>query len=382
MPERTSRVAWSRRNCMQLLACGTSAVALTKAAAAAPAAGQVKRISFAQCQRLTPLEMAKSSSLAVANYQYLIDQAKQVGDAKLRRLIGDMLANPAPSILELYPTDAEKEKTRQQLIGANLLNPEITAAQIFPPAVSPKQAPQPFLGTPGSGFGSHHSYPGGLGLHVALNVRTSLSMLDAYASTNGFRLNHDIVLAAQLLHDIQKPWIFQWKADGSPLTEYKIGGTGVHHIMAIADCIHRGLSPELVVALASAHDNPGAEEDKIVAYIKSGAIIAGKDPVAYGLLAPSGKNIVTPRRMEGFVVFLGDHEWVVSVPAEKWALAELQDIAAQDYGLGAADMNSPKFHALRNYVFAHTSITGLHEQFVAGGRERVRATVNALIAKS
>lgn len=381
----TPSTRFSRRDSLRLAAGVTTFAAMMQTAPTAQAAAQGtavpagKRLTFAQVQALSPLEMASRSPLTRAAYDFLLQSGRSIGDAKIRTPVLEALAKPIPTILQLYPTDAAKEKVRQALLDAKLLTPETTIAQMFPPG-SPTAAPQPFLGTVGSGFGSHHAYPGGLGTHVALNVRTSLGLLDAYATTNAMHLNRDVVLAADLLHDIHKPWIFQWLPDGSPMVEYKIAGTGVHHIMSIAETIHRGLPAEVVVALASAHDNPGAEEAKIVAYLKAGAMIAGVDPVKAGYLAPSGDAIVLPRRIEGFAVFLGDHEWVVSVPAAGWAANELQEVAARDYGLSADDMKGAKFNALRNYVFAHTTIIGLHQRFVSGGKEAVRAAVNALVA--
>jgi hypothetical protein len=368
---------------MRLFAGGASVAALAQmpsAALAAPAAAASKRLTLAQCQQLSPLDMAKSSRLAVAAYQFLQKSAREIENTKLRQMVTSSLQNPAPTILERYRSDADKQKVRQQLIDAKLLAPEITISQLFPPASGPAQAPQPFLGTPGSGYGSHHAYPGGLGMHVALNVRSSLGLYAGYSETNGFKLSRDVILAAQLLHDIHKPWIFQWQADGSPLTEYHVAGTGDHHILSIAESIHRGVPAEVIVALASAHDNPGAEEEKTVGYIKAAAIIAGRDPVEAGLLATSGNTVVVPRRIEGFVVFLGDHEWVVSVPAAEWAVSQLQEIAVRDYGMTDADMKTAKFNALRNYVFSQISIIGLHERQVVGGKDAVRAAVNALVA--
>ena len=31
----------------------------------------------------------------------------------------------------------------------------------------------------------------------------------------GLKLDRDVVLASQLLHDLHKPWVFQWQADGT-----------------------------------------------------------------------------------------------------------------------------------------------------------------------
>ena len=37
-----------------------------------------------------------------------------------------------------------------------------------------------------------------------------------------------------------------------------------------------------------------------------------------GLLEKDGKTLPMPRRIEGFVTHLADHDWVISVPAAQW----------------------------------------------------------------
>ncbi|MDR3439573.1 hypothetical protein [Telmatospirillum sp.] len=376
---------WSRRDYLRLFACGASAAALSQFPSAVQAAtlpAEQGRLTLAQCQQLSPLDMAKSSQTAVAAYQFLQKSAEEIENPGLRQAVSQILQNPVPTVLARYRSDADKERVRQQLIDAHLLGVDVGIHQLFPPAKGADQTPQPFLSAPGSGYTSHHAYPGGLSVHVALNVRSSLGLYAGYGGTFGLKLSRDVVLASQLLHDLHKPWVFQWKEDGGLLPEYTVAGTGDHHILSLAESIYRGLPAEVIVAQASAHDHPGspADEAKTVGYLKAGAMIAGKDPIEIGLLGPDGNTVVLPRRIEGFITHIGDHDWIIAGPANTWSTPLLEEIAMQDYAMTKADIGTAKFNAFRNYVFSQTTMIGLHQLHCAAGKEGVRATVNALVA--
>ena len=60
-------------------------------------------------------------------------------------------------------------------------------------------------------------------------VMVSMSIYDGYKNVYGFALDRDAVIASQLLHDLHKPWVFQWQASGESRTEQKLAGTGEHH---------------------------------------------------------------------------------------------------------------------------------------------------------
>ncbi|MTJ81694.1 MAG: metal-dependent phosphohydrolase [Telmatospirillum sp.] len=372
---------WSRRDCFRLLACGASAAALSQIPGLSRAAEGPGRLTLAQCQAMGPVEMAKSSRIVTEAYDFIQSAAGGIASPELRRTVLDVLRSPAPSILNRFRSDADKEEIRRQLVARKLLAGDVTIAQLFPPARDPSTPPQPFLSAPGSAYNGHHAYPGGLCVHTAFNTRNSLGLAAGYRDTIGIELDHDVILASQLLHDQHKPWVFQWTADGSLLTEYTVAGTGAHHILGVAESIHRGLPADVVVAQASAHDHPGspADEAKTVGYLKAAAIIAGQDPVAAGYLGPDGATVPLPRHIEGFLTHLGDHDWVIAGAATGWCVALLQEIARQDYGLSEKEMGSARFNALRNYVFSQRSIMGLHELHVTKGREAVRAAVHDLV---
>jgi len=196
------------------------------------------------------------------------------------------------------------------------------------------------------------------------------------------QLDRDVIVAGQLLHDLHKPWVFQWKEDNSSLPEFQIAGTGAHHILGIAESIYRDLPAKVIVAQASAHDNAGTPDDeaKLVKYIKAAAVIAGKDPIEKGLLAAKGDTLKLPRAIEPFVVYLGDHDWIVSVPAAKWTIPVIENIAKEDYGI--SDSKSKAFYSFRNYIFSQVSMIGIQNIHASQGEKAVREVIHRLIAVS
>ncbi len=375
----------SRRAFLRLSACASGAAALTQVPGLAfgAAAGDISdgRISMEECLSLTAREMAERSAVVQASYEFLLAAADEITDKGLSAVVKELLTNPAPTFMAAYQTRAAQEELRLKLVDAGLLKAAVTAEQLLPPLVNPGQAPQSFASASGSIYDSHHAYPGGLVIHTALNVRSSLGLCRGYYDTYGVPLDRDIILAAQLLHDIHKPWVYQWQEDGSSLPEYQIAGTGAHHVLSLAEAIFRDLPAETVIAQASAHDNAGspADEVRLVAYIKAASIIAGKDPVAAGLLAAGGSMVATPRRIEPFITYLGDHDWVFSVPAAKWTIGLLEVLAVADYGMKAADLKNGRFNSFRNYVFSQATMIGLYQTYVVGGPEGLRTAVRSLI---
>ncbi|HTP50297.1 MAG TPA: hypothetical protein VMK42_06345 [Anaeromyxobacteraceae bacterium] len=211
------------------------------------------------------------------------------------------MANPKTCIrhrANLSPSD--KQAIVQELLDQGLLNPALAASQpggllagVFPPVdndgTSCPTLPQPFESAPGSGNGSHHSFPGGLAVHESFNEHSDQSFAENYRRNyrpalidddpsaddlipNGPALDPDIIIAAPLWHDWSKPIVFQWNADGTEFIELNIGGagkaldgfggsagdsqTGGHHILALAESMARGFSPAMVDTQACAHSNP------------------------------------------------------------------------------------------------------------------------------
>jgi hypothetical protein len=341
-----------------------------------------KSIKFSVCLQMTPLEMAKNSAMVQSSYTFLLKTANSISDLKLRNMVLDCLKNPAPTVMELYPSAAQKEVLKQKLVSAGYIKPETTCSQLLPPCSNPKVAPQPFFGAPGSVYMGHHSYPGGLAIHTTVNTKVVIGLFNAYADVFRFPMDKDVIIASELLHDIAKPWVFQWQDDYSSLPELTIAGTGAHHILGIAELIYRGLPANVIVAMACAHTPPDTADDEkqLVDYIKAASIIAGKDPVQLGLLAPNGQTVPLPRAQEGYITHLGDHDFVLTGPAAQAMIAELGNIAKEKYQMSEADLKTKRFNAFRNYIFSQVSAEYLDHVFVKEGKAGLTKVVQAMIS--
>lgn len=291
------------------------------------------------------IAIARKSALVQSAYRFVVSQTEGLGNSNLRVQTFDALANPATCIqhrAKLEPTD--KQAIVSELLAQGLLNPADNATfpgglltGVFPPVLEdpsdcPK-LPQRFWSAPGSAFGGHHSYPGGLPVHESNNDTADLNLEAEYGNLYGstdqrglavvdaasirhphpdtpdsdaLKLNHDLILGAPLWHDWAKSIVFQWNADGSEFLELNIGGsgagldnngatgdsrTGGHHILSIAEAMKRGFSPAFVITQASAHSTPtNGNEFKVVNWIRAAAIVARLDPIAKHYLIKDSKG--------------------------------------------------------------------------------------------
>ena len=337
-----------------------------------------KAISLEQCMSMSPIDMAKQSPMVENGWVYLNEQIVSLEDEGIVALVSQIYSNARPML------DDRLEPAARRTVWKELQAQGYTAQayEDFLPAVWPGvEDKNPFVSAPGSGYGSHHAYPGGLVTHTATNAMITDSIVKTYKDVYGYNVNRDIALAAQLLHDLHKPWVFQWLADGSSRTEQPLAGAGQHHVLTGAELIVRKAPAELVIATLCAHTHPGTREDEaqIVGWIKAAAIIAGVDPVKYGLLDKSGETLPQPRRQEGFLCHLGDHDFVLSVPAVQWTLPVMSEIARQDYKLSDADLKGKPFNSLRNRVYSQASAMRVHNVYAHEGREGVRKLMLALV---
>ena len=316
---------------------------------------------------MSAIDMAKESRVVQAAAASLNESAKRLRDAKLRALVLDVMANPVPTIAE----GLDEARALEMLRAEGLIDAKRTT--LLPPLKQRNQAPQPYWSAPGSGYASHHAYPGGLVTHCALNVASAEKLVASYSEVFDLELDADAAVGGELLHDLHKPWVFGWLEDGTCRKEETLARTGEHHILSIAESMKRGASPAVVVAQACAHENPGtnAGEALVVGFIKAAAILAGIDPVKTGHLAPDGKTLPLPRRMEGFVVHLADHDFVVAGPACQWSAAALRTLFKEKYGVTReADLNK-----LRNYVLSNLTAMRLYGTLSAQGNDAFAAEV-------
>ncbi len=367
-----------RRDIMKL---GAAAAAAMVAQGLVPKVSQAaySTVTLEECVAMSPVEMAKRSGPVMASWKSLQAAAASIWNPSIRTTVQAILENPAPTIMKKLDAAAKKE-VYAKLTAEGLLK-DVSEADFLPPCANAATSVQPFVSAPGSGYQSHHAYPGGVVTHTDLNVKMSQALYEGYRDVYDYLLDRDVVLAAQLLHDLHKPWVFAWLPDGSSRTELPLAGTGEHHSLSVAESIERGLPAEVCVAQACAHNHPGfpADEAGPVNWIKAACVLVGKDPVKAGLLAADGKTLPLPRRMEGFTCHLGDHDWVLTVPAVKWTLPLLQEIATTRYKLSEGDLKGKPFNALRNYVFAQTTAMGLYQLYSTRGKDALTEAVTSIV---
>jgi len=339
----------------------------------------VRQSNLSECTDMTPQNMAEQSKLVVDSHAYVMSVVDSIKDPAIRKGVKDILSDPAPTILGGLADPAARKAAFDRLSALGYV--EKTSVEGFLPPGESGKAPQPFQSAPGSGYSSHHAYPGGVVTHTAANLMISQSIFEAYQKTYGYDLDRDVVIASQALHDLHKPWVFQWETDGASRAEQTLAGTGQHHVLSVAESINRGLPAAVVVAQACAHNHPGSDADEkdVVSWIKAACAILDKDPVAAGLLAEGGQTLPMPRRMEGFVCHLGDHDWVLTVPAAKWMIPVLGKMAVENYGMTEADLKGAKFNALRNYVFSQGTIMALYEIYASKGEDALKKTVFEIV---
>ena len=370
----------SRRKFLQMTAGAAIGAAMLNMPGMSFAAGaKVKAASYNNLPDAVTL--AANSELVQLSYQKIKDAVKTIQDPSLARMTMDIVNNPVPTFMNNYQLPGSKRTVYNKLVAAGLLDSSKTSLENFMPPYN-GSLPQPFYSAPGSGYASHHAYPGGLATHTAANLQISEGIYNTYTGLFNSDISHDIVIAAQALHDLAKPLVFQWNKDQSSLTEYQIAGTGAHHIFSIAEVIYRGFPVEEIVAQSCAHTIPsGKDEQVVVGYLKAAAIIAGKDAEKLGLVTSKG-TIPTPHKQEGYIVSLGDHDFVLSGPACQKSVAILKQIAAKDYGMTKAELEGEHFNRFRNYIGAQYSMMYIDSlASTKNGMERIRQAVKNVIVK-
>ena len=370
----------SRRKFLQLTAGAAIGAAMLNVPGMTFAAGaKVKAANYNKLPDAVPL--AKDAELVQLSYKKIQDAVSSIKDSTLRRMTAEIINNPNPAFMENYQLPGSKHALYNKLAAAGLLDTsKISAEQLLPPYSG--KLPQPFYSAPGSGYASHHAYPGGLATHTAANLCISEGIYNTYKDIFNSDISRDIIISAQALHDLAKPLVFQWQKDQASLPEYTIAATGAHHILSIAEVIYRGFPVEEIVAQACAHTIPTGKDEQVVAgYLKAAAIIAGKDAVKLGLVN-SDNTIPTPHKQEGYIVSLGDHDFVLSSPACQKSVAILKQIAAKDYGMTKAELEGEHFNRFRNYIGAQYSMMYIDSlASTKNGMERIRQAVKNVIVK-
>ncbi len=356
--------AMSRRTFLKLAA-GTAAGALLfkmpfgASAKEATSAMEIRPIALSDLPKAAEAS-AKAAPLVKSSYDDILKIVETIKDGSLKKQVLSMIQNPFPTFMENYTNQSAIDRLYGKLLDQKLVDPsKISAETLLPPV--PKRL-QPFMTAPGSGYMSHHSYPGGLSTHVDSNLHITVGLCETYKDVFHYDVDYDIAVAGQALHDIEKPFVFQWQEDGSSRKEYTLAGQGAHHVLSIAESMYRGLPAEEIVAQACAHAAPTSkgEEEQVVSWIRAAGLITGKDPIRMGLLTSDGEGLPAPHKQEGYLVHLGDHDWVLSVPAAQKSIAILKAVAQKEYGFTEAEANGAKFNAFRNYIGSQVSFLYLN----------------------
>ncbi len=370
----------SRRKFLQLTAgAAVGAAMLNMPGMSFAAVAKVKAANYNNLPDAVPL--AKDSELVQLSYNEIKDAVAGIKDSSLRSMTMDIINNPMPTFMSNYQLPGSKRALYNKLAAAGLIDTsKISAEQLLPPYNG--KLPQPFYSAPGSGYASHHAYPGGLATHTAANLSISEGIYNTYKDIFNSDISHDIIISAQALHDLAKPLVFQWQKDQASLPEYTIAATGAHHILSIAEVIYRGFPVEEVVAQSCAHTIPTGKDEQVVAgYLRAAAIIAGKDAEKLGLVN-ADDTIPTPHKQEGYIVSLGDHDFVLSGPACQKSVAILKQIAAKDYGMSKAELDGEHFNRFRNYIGAQYSMMYIDSlASTKNGMDKIRQAVKNVIVK-
>ena len=385
--------------------------------------------------------LAESSALARSSLGFIKAEVAKIADPKIRQATEDAVFNPDTCVkFRAGLTTERKQQIVEKLTAEGLIDPNEAGripgglvAGVFPgvrdEGTDCPKLPMPYIAAPGSAFGAHHSEPGGLPIHVAVNLTSSLNLADTYRKVYGtldakglpvvgdgaadkdFMIDQDIVIGAPIWHDWAKTIVFQWNADGSEYAEMNFGGagkndawggpgtttTGGHHLMGVAESIARGMPPAFVIAQASAHGAPNAgNEYSAVNWLRTASILAGVDPVERGLLVKdaAGRLRLAPVRKLGSVNIqaslpnqsnllyeyvlhnLSDADYTFTGPAVVQSELFLRTVAPK-FGYDPADATRYNTE-FRNPALSHLGAERVQILYAGGGIERVEQEIGKL----
>jgi hypothetical protein len=314
-------------------------------------------------------EMAAKSPVVQSAKTFLIEEATTISDSRLRAATLDAM-QPGTCVAHRAGLTADKKRAiLDALVGAGLAERSDRLMNgVFPPLLEEGTAcpklPQAFEAAPGGENGGHHSYPGGLVLHEAFNLRSALNFQRLY----GDPLRRDLLVAAPIWHDWAKTLVFQWNPDGTEFVEVAFSGSGAHHILGLAETMKRRLPPDLILTQASAHAAPVlGNEPKVVNWIRAAAIIAGVDPFAEGYLRKDASGQVHVSRIlpEFSIHNLSDADFVLSIPAMTIVDDLLKKLAPEfgTYSNGFRNLVLSRLTAERLFlIYSSKGIAGVREE--------------------
>lgn len=395
--------------------------------------------------------LAADSAFVQSSFQFLQRQINRIQDANTRFQTADAFTNPGTCVAtRIGIDDAKKDAILKTLQDQELVNPPDASsingglkAGVFPALINENSPcptlPMPEYAAPGGATFGHHSYPGGLMIHEVFNSVSSMNLANGYRRVYGTStssgtpvaasqdvpleepssdifISQDLMVAAPIWHDWAKSMVFQWTAEGTEFTELSFGGngrtdawgaagdsrTGAHHIITIAEMMKRGLAPELVITMASAHSNPtSGNEYKVVNWLRAASILAQIDPVAQGflytdaqgrlrlpqlrqlggvdLLAGSSSLSHTNTLAEYVLHNISDSDFTLTGPAVTEIQSVLASVASR-FGFNPSDAANYN-NKFRNKVLAYISAERLLILYGNGGPDAVAAEINKFKSK-
>ncbi|HEY5283691.1 MAG TPA: hypothetical protein VIM14_12950, partial [Polyangia bacterium] len=151
------------------------------------ATGSLPTVAFAADQTVpgagnaSAAQLASSSALVQSARQFIAHRITKIGDRTLARNVHDLVEDRQVCIRHRA---AESAASKQSIVDKLATEGLVAAADaaafpggalagVLPPVLEPGSTcphlPQPFFSAPGSVFGGHHSYPGGLPIHESFN---------------------------------------------------------------------------------------------------------------------------------------------------------------------------------------------------------------------
>jgi hypothetical protein len=352
-------------------------------------------VSLDEITSMTPLEMAQRSALVMRCHQELVNQALSLRNPVYRQLMLECLLEPRITFLEMYPAGSDREALRDRLAEHGFMLREDDVEELFPPN---HLSPQPYLTAPSSHFDFYNAHPGGLAVTVAVNCRMAEYHAAAYQDHFGIPVDRDLCVAALCIHEYPKVWLYYWKPDGSWGEEPRTIDQDTwhaHDIYVTAELMHRGAPPELIMAVAAAHQLSllDASMDgkrvvcnwrgpvQVVKFLHAAALLAGRNPLEDGLLVQSRNGYqLAPQPCEIWVTHLADMNWPYTMgAAQLHVLPLLEAYASEDLGIDSS--GSAELNQLRNYVWSQVGQIPLYEVLVRDGREAVRTVLRRLVRR-
>lgn len=346
---------------------------------------------------MSPEDMARASRFVCAAYNELLQTAASLEDTGYRRLMTECIVDPKITFLEMYPSDQDRKRLFDEMVRLGFFNPSDGPEHVWPRG---HMQPQTYLTAPSSHNDFYNAHPGGLAVTVAYNIRMADAYTQNYRQMYGVPANRDLPVAALLVHEYPKVWLYQWQNDGTWLEEPRTVYDDTWHahcIYVTAELMHRRFDSRIVMAMAAAHQLSYLEAsmdgrkvvtnwrglERVAHFVKAAAIMAQVDPVDYGLLERgNGELVLAPQPAEQWVTHMADMNWPYAMgAAHLFTYPMLKQIASDDFGFSDTDLQGRPFNQLKNYVWSQVGQIALYEILVREGFDAARKTVNRMVAK-